>query len=106
MIPTITAYRKSDNAKIINILMTCKQFSKQKKNFELTKATRNWTQSTKEHFFFDRNFYKKKKNTESKCGLTAYKVDSATLVHFLAKLFVNMINLFVKLCTPKLRKAE
>lgn len=56
MIPTITAYRKSDNAKIINILMTYKQFSKQKKNFELTKATRNWTQSTKEHFFFWQEF--------------------------------------------------
>lgn len=65
MIPTITAYRKSDNAKIINILMTYKQFSKQKKNFELTKATRNWTQSTKEHFFFDRNVYKKKKKTQN-----------------------------------------
>ena len=35
MIPTIKVYRKSDNAKIINILMTNKRFSKQKKNVEL-----------------------------------------------------------------------
>lgn len=61
MIPTIKAYRKSDRAKIINILMTYKQFSKQKKNFELTKATRNWTLSTKEQFFLTGIFIKKKK---------------------------------------------
>lgn len=61
MIPTIKAYRKSDKAKIINILMTYKQFSKQKKNFELTKATRNWTLSTKEQFFFWQEFFYKKK---------------------------------------------